>query len=161
MITNYLSPTGFVVAVQRLPNVEFFTQNFTIPGLSMASVVRDTPLMAIYDVPDRIDYGTLDLSFIIDENCDNYLEIVNWMEGIAPPFDKSGYETLVKDGAGTKSDISVVIQSSHKNPNLRCTFYDCFPISLDPISFDLTASDIDYPTAGVTFQHSHFKLEKL
>ena len=85
MITNYLSPVSFVISVERLPNTEFFTQRVAIPSMSMNPPQQVSPIHNIYKTPDRIEYADLDLSFIVDENMNNYKEILSWMEGLGSP----------------------------------------------------------------------------
>jgi hypothetical protein len=158
MITNYLSPTSFVVSVSRMPNVEFFTRRAIIPGVSMTPAERPSPIKNLYEVSDRISYAELDLSFIIDEDMANYIEVLNWMEGIGTPDSTDQFANLQKSKDGTRSDISLIINNSSKNPNIRFDFKECFPISLSPISLDVTAGDIQYPEATVTFRHNGFSI---
>ena len=66
--TNYFSPISFIVTVNRLPNTEFFTQRFLLPGIFMQPVAKSTPIANLYEIPDRLTYGEFDLGFIIDED---------------------------------------------------------------------------------------------
>lgn len=161
MINNYLSPTSFVISVARLPNVEFFTQKLLIPGVSGSSVETNTPLRAFYNVQDKMRYADLDLTFILDENMNNYLEIFRWMEAIGSPESLSQYKNLEDSLQGLKSDITLIINNSHKNPNMKFTFENCFPIGLTPVSLDVTAQDITYIEVTATFRYDVFKVEKL
>ena len=158
MITNYLSPTSFVVSVSRLPNVEFFTRRTIIPGVSMTPTERPSPIKNLYEVSDRVSYSELDLSFVLDENMNNYIEVKNWMESIGTPDSTDQYARLIKSDEGARSDISIIVNNSSKNPNIRFDFVDCFPISLSPISLDVTSTDIQYPEVTATFRHNGFKL---
>lgn len=159
MITNYLSPVSFVISVERLPNVEFFTQKATIPGLSMTPTQQPSPLKTLYNTPDRLEYDAFDLSFIVDESMGNYKEVLNWMEGMGNPASTDQFKALKESQQGIYSDITLLIQNSNRNPNLRFTFKECFPIALSPISLDVTQQDIFYPECSVTFRHNGFTLE--
>lgn len=161
MITNYLSPVSFLVVIERLPNTEFFTQRVTIPSLSMASPTQSSPMLNIYRVPDRIEYGELDLSFIVDESMNNYNEILSWMEGLGAPESSNQRLNLQKSKYGSQSDISIVIQNSNRNPNLKFTFTEAFPVNLSGVELDVTGSDIIYPTCNVTFRYTNMKFEKI
>lgn len=160
MITNYLSPVSFVVSVERLPNVEFFTQKATIPGLSMTPTTQPTPLKTLYNIPDRLEYQELDLSFIIDEGMNNYNEILTWMEGLGTPDSLDQYKNLKESKHSDRSDITIIIQNSSRNPNIRFTFKECFPINLGSVNLDVTSQDVFYPECNVTFRHNGFKFEK-
>jgi len=161
MITNYLSPVSFLVTIDRIPNVEFFTQKATIPSLTMTPILQTAPIHNIYKEPDRLDYTELDLSFIVDENMTNYKEILNWMEGLGTPVESDQYANLAKTKEGIVSDISILIQNSARNPNIKFTFTDCFPTSLAPVMLDVTSPDVFYPECNVTFRYNNFFMETI
>lgn len=161
MITNYLSPLEFRVAVKRLPNVEFFIQRTSIPGISVSPVEIPTPFNKTFQTPDKVTFNNLDLSFIIDENMGNYLEIFNWITAIGFPRDFNQYKQIRESDEGTTSDITIQILNSHKNLNLEAKFINCFPISLSEVTLDTTQSDVVYPEASATFQYDSFTIEKI
>ena len=160
MITNYLSPVGFVISVSRLPNVEFFTQKVNIPSVSLIPSPQATPLHTLYATGDRLEYAELDLSFLVDESMNNYNEILSWMEGIGSPEKLKQYKDLDEGDDGVTSDITVIISNSAKNPNLKFTFTNCFPTGLSPVSLDVTGTDVFYPECNVTFRYDRFIFEK-
>jgi len=161
MITNYLSPVSFKLIIDRLPNTEFFTQRVNLPQLSMAAPQQASPIHNIFQTPDRIDYSDLDLSFIVDENMANYEEILRWMEGMGTPESTNQRLDLDKSKYGAKSDISVVIENSARNSNLKFTFTDCFPTALSGVALDVTNSDVIYPECNVTFRYTNMTFEKI
>jgi hypothetical protein len=161
MITNYLSPVSFVAVIERLPNVEFFTQRFTIPSVSATPPVQVSPIHNIYKTPDRLEYSDLDLSFIIDEHMNNYQEILRWMEGIGTPESTDQFDTLQRGKFGITSDITVIVKNSARNPEKKFTFTECFPTSLSPVQLDVTGSDVIYPECVVTFRYTNMKMENI
>ena len=161
MITNFLSPVGFKINVKRLPNVEFFTQRAIIPSVSAGLVETGTPLSNYYSTGDRLLYSELDLSFIVDENMDNYHECLQWMESMTSTEDLGQFSKLYNSDDGVTSDVSVTILNSHKNPNIKFNFLNCFPTSLTGVSLDVTAGDVQPPEATMTFRYDRFKFEKL
>ena len=161
MITNYLSAVAFKIVIQRLPHVEFTTQKVQIPSLSMASPVQPSPLLNIYQTPDRIEYPELDISFLIDEDMSNYEEILRWLEGMGAPQSSNQRLNLQNSKDGFKSDITVIIENTSRNPNIEFTFTDCFPISLSGLTLDVTDSDITYPECTVTFRYTSMKFKKI
>ena len=161
MITNYLSPVSFKIIVDRMPNVEFFTQRASIPGLSMGAPEQLSPLHRIYKTPDRIEYAELDLSFIVDENMDNYREILSWMEGMGTPESSDQRAALQSSKYGVVSDISIIIENSARKPNLKFTFTECFPIALSGVQLDVTGSDVVYPECSVTMRYTNMRFEKI
>lgn len=158
MQTNYLDPTNFKVAVSRLPNVEFFTRRCIIPGVSMSPVERPSPIRNIYETADRLEYMELDLSFVVDENMENYKEILYWMEGLGKSQSTDQFARLKKTDEGITSDVTILVENSNKNAHMLFTFSDCFPTILSPLSLDITQQDIVYPEATVTIRHNGFEL---
>lgn len=159
MITNYLSPTSFFVSIDRLPNVEFFTQKVTIPDVSGNPQQLNSPLGILYDTPSQLIYSDLDVSFIVDEDMKNYLEILNWMEGMGAPENQTQYKNLKESERGTRSDITIVLNNNHKNPNIKFNFKDCFPISISSVPLDITATDTNYVEATVAFRYTNFTVD--
>lgn len=161
MINNYLSNGGFDVTIPRLPNVEFFVQKIVLPSIDAQPVERATPLSAVFNVSDRLRYSDFDLTFIVDENMSNYLEVFNWMQGINSPESLDQYAALENSDDGITSDITILVLNSHKNPNLRITFLNAFPVGLTSIDLNLANQDITYSEASATFRYDRFKIEKL
>jgi hypothetical protein len=161
MITNFFSPLEFVVSVKRLPNVQFFTQSVNIPSFSMQLIEQPNPFKPIPIPGDRAVYGDLPISFIVDESMDNYIEVYNWMKGLAFPDNFNQYKNLDNSEYGLLTDISIVVMNSHKNPNIEFQFKDCFPVSLSDVTLDTTQSDLIYPQATVSFTFKDFTITQL
>lgn len=161
MINNYLSTGGFDIKVSRLPHVEFFTQKMLLPGVSANPVETQTPLQSFYSEPDHLRFADLDLTFIVDENMENYREIFDWLQGLGTPNNLQQHKALKDSKEGLYSDISVILLNSHKNPNIKFTFTNCFPIGLTPVSLDLAQQDVQYAEATVTMRYDFFTIEKM
>lgn len=161
MITNYLSPLEFIITVKRLPSVEFYTQRTSIPGISVNPIEHPTPFKPTFEGGDRLNYDDLNLSFIVDEGMTNYLEIFNWIKGYSFPENFDQYKNIVASQNGLKSDISVKVLNSHKNPSLLIDYRDCFPISLSEVTLDTTQNDVIYPEATVTFRYNYFDITSI
>jgi hypothetical protein len=161
MITNYFSPLEFVVTVKRLPNVQFFTQRATIPSVTKQPIDKPTPFKVLYETGDVVTYSELNLSFIVDEQMNNYIEVFNWIKGLTFPENFDQFKNLAESEDGLRSDISVIVKNSNKNPSIVIDYYDCFPISLSEVLLDTTQSDIIYPEATVTFQYNYFSISQI
>ena len=82
---NFLSPTGFKFALKRSPGVAFFCNQANIPSLDLGIAEQPSYLKNI-DVPgDKIQFGDLNLRFLVDEDLVNYMEIQNWIRGLGYP----------------------------------------------------------------------------
>jgi len=161
MITNFLSPLEFRVTIKRLPNVEFFVQRANIPSISVQPVELPNPFNKTYVTPDKLQYSNLDLTFIIDEEMNNYLEVYNWISDIAFPRDFNEFKRINESTDGLESDITIQILNSHKNLNLEAKFINCFPISISDVVLDTTQSDLTYTEATATFQYESFNINKI
>lgn len=158
MITNYLSPLEFQVNVKRLPNVEFFVQRAIIPSITSNPVIQQTPFNTLTQSSDHLQYAPLDISFIIDENMLNYIEIFNWITAVTFPQGFDQFKKLKNSEQGVSSDITITILNSHKNGNIRVNFFGCIPTSLTELTLDTTQSDLIYPEATVTFSYDWFNI---
>ena len=69
------SPQQFKFSIIKLPKVEYFCTSANVPGISMTSALQQTPLKDIPVPGDKLTYGDLEISFMVDENLDNYREI--------------------------------------------------------------------------------------
>lgn len=160
MITNYLSPIGFTVSVSRLPHVEFFTQKAQIPGVTLEAPQLANPMGNLFVAGDRLAYQDLDLSFLVDENMDNYIEAYNWMEALSSPEKFGDYKPLQDSVEGLNSDISIMILNSNKNLNVEFTFLNCTPVALSAISLDVSGTDIFYPEVNMSFRYDRYTFKK-
>ena len=82
---NFLSPVGFKFNLSKAPKVDFFSQSVSIPNISLGVAMQTSYLKDIPVPGDKMDYGDLDISFFIDENLENYLQIEKWMRSLGFP----------------------------------------------------------------------------
>lgn len=166
---NFLSPLGFRFVIKKLPNVSYFSQSVEIPALSLPAISVTNPLARIQFSGAPLDYSNLNLEFRVDEDLKNYLEIHNWLVGMGHPVSLDQTRQLSQDSAtpflkvgqaaSYVSDATLMILTSHKNPNLSVTFRDLFPISLSSLRFDSTETDVNYLSASVSFSYLRFDIE--
>ena len=170
---NFLSPLGFKFALKRSPGVAFFCNQANIPSLDLGIAEQPTYLKNI-DVPgDKIQFGDLNLRFLVDEDLMNYMEIQNWIRGLGYPEKITEFGDLEKTavlGVETKfgqsgddiySDATLQILSSNLVPQFQVIFSDCFPYSLSTVTFDATDTDIEYFTADVSFKYTIYRITDL
>ena len=160
MQQNFLSPTGFTFAIQRLPTVSFFVQAASIPGISMTPQTVATPFSTMYFGGDKFTFDTFNITIRVDEYMESYNEIYNWIVGITRPTEFKQYANLI-DGDGVYSDASLLIHNSRQIPSLEVKFKDAFPISLGAINLDTTVSDINYQTCEITFAHNGHSIKRI
>lgn len=162
---NFLSPLGFKFQIKKSPNLNYFVQTVTLPSLSLGTVEVENPFVKIPFPGDKLNYGQLEVSFKVDEDLQNYLEIHNWLVGIGYPdnfLQRRDIEAApVITGEGVYSDITLVILTSSMNSNYEITYKDCYPTNLSELQFDTTSNDVDYLTCTATFAYRAYTLKKL
>ena len=165
---NYLSPIGFRFALSRFPKVAFFSNRANIPGLTLGVAEQPTYLKDI-DIPgDKIVFQDFTLSFMVDENLENYMEIQNWIRGLGYPeslqeiydFQKNNdkFDQPYKSQMNLYSDGSLIVLSSSQNANFKVNFKDMWPYDISSLQFDATNTDIQYLTADVSFKYTIYNI---
>jgi len=158
---NFLSPINFRFVINRLPNVAFYIQQASIPGISMIPTESPSPFAQIYRHGDRLLFNEFSIIIRVDEDMESYREIYDWMTGVASPEGFDGYETISQGTEGIYSDATLTILNSSQNPNIEVTYRDMFPIQLGDVSFNTTATDLEFATCDITFRYARFDIKKL
>ena len=71
---DYADPTKFKFNILKLPKVEYFCTAANIPGISLGQANQPTPLKDIPIPGDKLDYESLSIQFLVDENLENYMD---------------------------------------------------------------------------------------
>ena len=162
---NFLNPINFAFLLKRAPYTEFFIQKIAIPNIVLDYIDSPSPQLRLPISASHVDFGTLNVTFKIDEEMTNYFEIYNWIVAIGYPFNQQAYAALKANAAASGesliSDISVIIMDGLKNPNYEIVFTNAFPIQLGEISFEATDQDVNFVTTTASFKYSYFTVNKL
>jgi hypothetical protein len=164
--TNYLGDLSFQFSIKKLPNVNFFLQKVTIPDLYVQPVAVSTPFADVNLSGDHMQYSPLSVTFIVDEDMKNYLELHNWLRGLSWPTEYKEYKDLwykgeIGVGEGVLSDASLLVGNNLKNMNLEFLFVDAFPFSLSGLEFSTTENDMRYLTATAQFKYMYYDFQYL
>lgn len=149
---NYLSPAQFILTIDRLkfPNTNYHLQTVSVPEMTVTPAIFNTPQRRIGIASDKVEYGPLTCTFLIDEDLQNYREMHDWL--LAQVINEDS-----KTDAKTR-DLTLTAMTSNNTANIAIQFVDAYPISLTGMEFDSTIMDVQYLTASVTFEYSYFKL---
>ena len=167
---NFLSPTGFKFGLKRSPGVAFFCNQANIPSLDLGVAEQPSYLKDIPVPGDKMQFGDLNLRFLVDEDLVNFMEIQNWMRGLGFPESLAEFNELKeqailgpmgKSTGDVYSDGTLQILSSNLVPKFQVVFSDLFPYSLSTVTFDATDTDIEYFTADVGFKYTIYTLTDL
>ena len=176
---DYASPTQFKFNILKLPKVEYFCTAVNIPGITLGGApVQQTPFKDIPLPGDKLTYEPLSMTFIVDENLENFQEIHGWLVGLGFPRDYSEFRDLISAGndrfpakntsvsteigkvkygtpnvGGTYSDATLTVLTSKNNPQVEVRFRNVFPTSLTGLDYNQQATDVEYLTATVSFNY--------
>tara|TARA_B100000131_G_C17759414_1_gene468563 strand:+ start:19 stop:585 length:567 start_codon:yes stop_codon:yes gene_type:complete len=166
---NFLSPIGFRFSLAKAPKVSFFSNSAQIPGLTIAPAEQATYLKNVPQVGDKMDFQDFSLRFLVDEDLENYMQIQNWMRGIAFPDSLSEIYNLwsgksdfvdadPRNPDNLVSDGTLMVLDSSNNPQFMVKYSDLWPSELTTLQFDATPGTIDYFTAEVTFKYTIYDI---
>ena len=182
---DYASPVQFRFKCTKLPLVEFFVQSVNLPGINLGSAQQTNPL---YDIPlpgDKITYASLDLSFVVDENLNNYKEIHDWILGLGFPSNHTQFQELQTAGSdrfpgstkstaatgtnvpqplnegGIYSDATLTVLNSKNIAKTEIRFENLYPTSLGSLNYDVRATDVDYINASVSFNYMNYDIVQI
>jgi len=179
---DYASPTQFKFSIIKLPKVEYFCTSVNVPGITLGTVNQPTPLKNLPGPGDKLTYDDLTMTFMVDENLENYQEIHGWLVGLGFPESRTQFQNLLNAGAdrfptstgsvstepgkvkygaagqgGIFSDATLTILTSKNNAQLEVRFSDLFPTSLSGLDYGQQTGDINYLSATVTFKYSLYR----
>jgi|TARA_B100000900_G_C20481052_1_gene675471 hypothetical protein len=165
---NFLSPNGFRFALRRSPQVAFFCNQANIPDMTLGVTEQPTYLKNIPVPGDKIEFGDLNLRFLVDEDLGNYMEIQKWIRGLGFPDSLNEFELLeaqaevfgryTNDQDNIYSDGTLSILSSNLVPKFQIFFRNLFPYTLSTMTFDATQTDQEYFTADVSFKYAIYTI---
>jgi hypothetical protein len=169
---NYLSPVGFRFVIQNLPTVQWFVQAAILPGVSLGELSTPSPLLNTFVPGDNLEFQPLEVTFIVDEDMKNWVELYNWLKGLSAPEKYEQYKNLKQSGAGENnavqgertsiySDASLIILNSNMRANHQFMFRELFPTSLSSLEFNTASGDIEFITATASFRYTQYTYEKL
>lgn len=158
--TNFLQPTGFKVIVlrKRFKNLEFFANNILHPELSVGPATVPFRGTDAHIPGDKLEYGTLTIEAIMDENMNVYKEMHSWLESTVTGKYKTADKIRVDDQDLSTYDISLSVLSSKNNTTNIIRYKSAFPINIGSVNFQSTVGDVQYVTFPVTFQYTGFTI---
>ena len=184
-IMDYASPVQFRFKCSKLPKVEFFCQSANIPGIGLGTASMPTGLKDIPIPGDKVTYQDLAISFLVDENLENYKEIHDWIIGLGAPQNHTQFSDLRATSSdrfpgtsssnaitgqatadplpesGMYSDATLTILNSKNIAVTEIRFHNIFPTSLGALSYNVQASDVNYLQTAVDFSYMYYEIVQL
>lgn len=165
---NFLSPLNFSFRIKKAPYTNFFIQKVNVPRMSLPEIEVPTPFINLPKPGDHIAFESLAITFKVDEDMTNYMEIYDWLVQMGKPQDFSQYARIESlqinsptSGLGIYSDIELMILDGKRNANYAVVYQDAYPTDLSGLEFESTAEDIDFISASATFKYKLYTIEKV
>jgi hypothetical protein len=165
---NFLHPNKFQLTFSRVPNIQYFCQAVSVPGISLSEIAVPTSFVEKYSPGEKAIYDSLNVTFAIDEEMRSWIEIHDWIKAMTFPENFEQYQQLPRLARNTGnpqqpqfSDATLTIYSSAYTPLYRMKFVDVFPTSL--ASFMLASQDTpeNVLTSDATFRFTYYTIDKL
>jgi len=143
---NLAKSTNYRLNIHLLPETQFWLTTCNLPTFSVNEVTIPDPIHGYrYKSTNTSTVAPLTVTFLVDEDYSNYMEILDLMYKAAGPDMSKRY----KEGEDTGFDGSLHILSNNKNiSDVVFTFHNLFPTILgelqmtnespDPLLTDLT-----------------------
>ena len=162
---NFLSPIGFKFSLAKFPKISYFCQTANIPSMNLSIQQQSTPFRSL-PLEGFIEYDPLTLSFLVDENLENYLILHNWIRALGTPDDtleRRSYKLKMqqefgKDNNDLYADGTLMVLNSNFNHNFDVVFEDMIPIGLNALEFNTTVDGTEYAMAQVSFRYLAYQI---
>ena len=165
---NYLSSNYFKLEITRLPLVTYHCQSVNLPSLSLTPAEQNTSTgTPVKWIGGRYNWEDFTISFMVDEDMKNWIEVFEWMEQIAIMTDVKNTMnyTMVGKPSGQIEDYfsnaQLAITNSSYKPKLIVNLIDIFPIALTGIQFNSISTDNEPIIATATFAYTYYNISRL
>lgn len=158
---SFLSNNKFDFVLRRIPNFTYFVQAVNLPSISLQSTTVNTPFSTLSVPGNQISFGTLSLTFIVDEDMQSWYELYSWIFKLGNPkgFDKRGglkdKDNLIDS---VTSDATLFIKTNANNPNFKIEFYGAYPTELGDMQFS-SVDNQEFITSTATFNYTYYEAE--
>ena len=169
---SILNKNNFRLLIDKVPTVEYYVRSCNIPGVQFSEAVQPAGLgVDAYFPGDKASFDTLEVSFLVDEDLGNFIEMYAWMDSIVPITDTdlwASYTSTAKNKINVLasqendrnqySDVTLVINTNKNIPNRFIRFHDAFPISLSAIELE-SGADAEPAICTVSFRFTFYEIK--
>ena len=180
-VQDYATGTQWRLAFNRTPKTTWFCTAANIPGIQLGEAQYPTPMADMVVTGDKLTFETLNITFLVDEELQNYRELWDWIVGIGTPVKHSQWTSELFKGDGavrqfgiedvdprTKvsyeesnlySDATLIVYNSKNTAKVNVKFKDMFPTSISSLEYSQDLTDVEYFKASATFRYLYYEFE--
>ena len=180
-VQDYATGTQWRLAFNRLPKTTWFCTAANIPGITLGEAQYATPMTDMIVTGDKLTFETLNITFIVDEELQNYRELWDWIVGMGSPVNHSQWATTLSKGdsavrqfgtpdADTRteatyeesnlySDSTLIVYNSKNKAKVNVQFKNMFPTTLSALEYSQELTDVEYFKASATFRYLYYEFE--
>jgi len=151
---------NFLFSFSHIENVSYAVTLINIPAVTLGETIAPTPEMDISYPGSKIQFDPIQLTFLVDEDFANYIEIFDWMTQLRKWNTLNGLPTpqapSVKETDGMY-DAHLTILSNNLVPLKTVVFKSCWPSFLGQVDFLLQESG-EAQTCDLTLQFTEFEI---
>jgi len=115
-VLDYATQTQWRLAFNRIPTTTWFCTAANIPGITLGEATYPTPMADMFVTGDKLTFDTLNITFLVDEELQNYREIWDWIVGMGAPRQHSQFSEVLTKGDGTTLKFSTVGSDDELSP---------------------------------------------
>lgn len=154
---NQAIGTSFLLEIPLFSELNYFVQNVSLPGLSMGGVDSPYQNWAGAVPSNRIEYDQLSVTFLVDEDWQNWYSIALWMErcrqGKKGNPDKEDFQVT-----DLMCDLTLHLTNSNKNTDRLLKFIGAFPVQLAPVDLNSSTVDATPVVCSVVFRYQFYRM---
>ena len=180
-VQDYATGTQWRLAFNRTPKTTWFCTAANIPGIQLGEAQYPTPMADMVVTGDKLTFETLNITFLVDEELQNYRELWDWIVGIGTPVKHSQWTSELFKGDGavrqfgiedvdprTKvsyeesnlySDATLIVYNSKNTAKVNVQFKNMFPTSLSALEYSQELTDVEYLKPSATFRYLSYEFE--
>ena len=184
-VFDYATGTQWRLAFNRIPKTTWFCTAANVPGITLGEAQFPTPMSDMFVAGDKLTFETLNITFLVDEELQNYRELWEWIVGIGSPVNHSQWSTTLTKGDGITttfkavgsddnidprqkatstdknlySDATLIVYNSKNMPKVNVKFKDMFPTSISSLEYSQDLTDVEYFKASATFRYLYYEFE--
>lgn len=161
--TSILQSTKFTFLIPDKPFLKYFCQTVSIPSVSTTEIAVNTPFSATYRHGEKLNYDSLVITALMDEDLRVWSETYDWLKGLTRPTSHEEYIRKSPKDVQTPLyfDGFMTVNTNANNTNIRFKFRNCHPTSIGAIHFDTKVNADTIPTCDFTFRYDYYEVERV